>query len=46
MARFIAPIALALSVAFSGAAFAKHVDALKTSAQLGTLTPGGVWDGR
>jgi len=47
MARFLAPIALALSVALCGAASAANYgDGLKMSAQLGTLTPHGVWDGR
>lgn len=46
MARFLAPIALALSFAVTSAALAGHDDALKTSSQIGTLTPHGVWDGR
>jgi len=52
MARFLAPIALALTVAFTGAAFAGSNDGigsnngLAISASNGTLTPHGLWDAR
>ena len=46
MDRFLAPIALALTVAFTAAAIAAPSDGLKAAAQNGTLTPHGIWDAR
>ena len=46
MARFLAPIALALSIAFTGAALADQNEGLKIAAGTSALTPHGVWDGR
>jgi len=46
MARFLAPIALALTVAFTGVASAGSNDGLRMAAANGTLTPHGVWDAR
>ena len=48
MSRFIAPLALALSLALTGVASAQPMygNALAEAAQAGSLTPHGVFDGK